>query len=378
MGLNTFKWFTEMTGNLQNDVTPVFGLTRSQLIPIISNAVPNEMLESFDISIEHQVQGYYGYQAEKIIPTFTYTTATGNAGKITIFIKKFYRKGPAEAHNYVLLEKYQAPIPRMYGTLTDADKREILFLEYLVPITDNEKFLSDADQFHQFIDLAAHFNAIQLSQEFADQLSNLDISRRLIGADPILNKIWSLACKGELGDTLRQFCSGSKDKLRQLQMLTKQMIEPIERMELGLSHTDFYPENTGWRRETGELLMLDLEFAGLAPKFFDVAGWIGAPDDIQPRCGQRRELAQYYLEQYARYGGSPVSLEQFLDETYTLWMAGELRMLGWSLNRAIDGQVDWTNDREEGQRLCRDGLYKVLNDLLQGAKSGEGYAGSSV
>jgi hypothetical protein len=60
-------------------------------------------------------------------------------------------------------------------------------------------------------------------------------------------------------------------------------------------------------------------------------------------------------------------------------MAGELRMLGWCLDRALDGQVDWTNDREEGQRLCRDGLYKVLNDLLHGgAKSGEGYAGSSV
>lgn len=54
-------------------------------------------------------------------------------------------------------------------------------------------------------------------------------------------------------------------------------------------------------------------------------------------------------------------------------------MLGWCLDRALDGQVDWTNDREEGQRLCRDGLYKVLNDLLHGgAKSGEGYAGSSV
>jgi hypothetical protein len=368
----------EMTENLQNDVTPVFGLTRSQLIPIISNAVLNETVESFDISIEHQVQGYYGYQAEKIIPTFTYTTATGNAGKITIFIKKFYRKGPAEAHNYVLLEKHQAPIPRMYGTLTDVDQREILFLEYLVPIADNEKFLSDADQFHQFIDLAAHFNAIQLSQEFADQLSNLDISNRLIGAGSVLNKIWSLACKGELGNTLRQFCSSSEDKLKQLQMLIKRLIEPIERMELGLSHTDFYSENTGWRWKTGELLMIDLEFVGFAPKFFDVAGWIGAPDDIQPRCCQRRELAQYYLEQYARYGGFPMTLEQFLDEVHTLWMAGELRMLGWSLGRAVDGQVDWTNDQEEGQRLYRDGLYKVLNDLLQGAKFEEGYAGSSI
>ncbi|MBC8234169.1 phosphotransferase [bacterium] len=345
-------------------IIPIFGLTKSQLRPIINNIVSNEPVDSFDVSIEHEVQGYYGYQAEKIIPTFIYTTTAGNTGKVIVFVKWFYREGPAEAHNYIYLAKHNAPIPRMYGTFK-SHQREMLFLEYLTPVTDSDGFLNDADQFHQFLALVARFNAIQPSQEYASQLPRHDIGRSLKESVPVLNSIWDYACKGELGDALKQFCSSSEDNLNRLQNLAKQLIAPVNQMETGIAHTDFYPENTGWRRETRELLMLDLEFVGFAPWFYDVAGWIGAPDDIQPRCLPRRELAQYYLEQYIRRGGCPVQLEQFLEETHILWMAGELKMLGWRLGRALDGCVDWTDDHEEGRRFFREGLRRDLSILLR-------------
>ena len=349
---------------LNDDITPIFGLTKSQLKPIIDNIVSGETVESFDVSIEHQVQGYYGYQAEKVIPTFTYTTTTGRMGKVTVFVKWFYREGPAEAHNYAYLEKHQAPIPKMYGTLTSPDEREILFLEYLAPIIDSERFLDDINQFHQYLALAARFNAIHPSREYAAQLSHHNVGQRLTEAVSVLNGIWDYGCKGELGNALKNFCSSPGDRLSRLQMLAKQLIEPVTQMEMGLTHADFYPENTGWRRETEELLMLDLEFVGFAPRFYDVAGWIGAPDDIQFRCCPREELAQYYLEQYSRWGGCHVTLEQFLENTHILWMASELKMFGWRLGRALDGRVDWTDDREEGRRMFREGLHKDLRILL--------------
>ena len=348
-----------------DDITPVFRLTKSQLKPIIDNIVSDKTVESFDVSIKHQVQGYYGYQAEKVIPTFTYTTTTGHTGKVTVFVKWFYREGPAEAHNYAYLTKHQAPIPRMYGTLTNREQREMLFLEYLDPITDSERFLNDFEQFHQFLALAACFNAIQPSREYAAQLPHHDIDRSLTEAVSVLNSIWDYGCKGELGNALKKFCSGREDRLSRLQTLAKRLIEPVTQMETGLAHTDFYPENTGWRRETEELLMLDLEFVGFAPRFYDAAGWIGAPDDIQHRCRPREELAQYYMKQYTRWGGCPVPLEQFLEDTRILWMASELRMLGWRLGRALDGRVDWTEDRDEGRRVLREGLHEDLSILLR-------------
>ena len=77
----------------KNTVTPIFGLTTSQLRPIIEEIAHGEPIVSFDITIEHQVHGYRGYSAEKVIPMFPYTTQSGDAGKIRVFVKRFHRTG---------------------------------------------------------------------------------------------------------------------------------------------------------------------------------------------------------------------------------------------------------------------------------------------
>ena len=357
----------------RGDVTPVFGLTKAQLRPIVGNIVPDEPVASFDVAIEHQVQGFCGYSAEKAIPSFTYTTKSGRIGRTTIFIKWFYRSDPAEAHHYAYLQKHHAPIPRMYGVLTGPDGREMLFLEYLDPIGDVqacENFLDDPDHFRQLLAVTARFNAIQPSGEYAAGLPRKGVGEGLMDACATLERIWEHACKGDLGNALRQLCSSSQEGLPQLQMLARSLIEPISRMETGLIHSDIYPENTGWRRETRELLILDLEWIGFGPRFYDAASLLGAPDDLQPHWQRREELAQYYLEQYVRWGGPAVSLDQFMKEVPVLWAAQRLNIMWFGLRHALDGRVDWTEDREEGRRFFREELYKHLSVLLREGSKG--------
>ena len=38
--------------------------------------------------------------------------------------------------------------------------------------------------------------------------------------------------------------------------------------------------------------------------------------------------------------------------------------------RALDGKVDWTDDREEGRRVFREELHKTLSALLRAAGTG--------
>ena len=59
-----------------NTATPVFGLTKAQLRPVVEE-IAGEPVDCFDIAIEREVEGQYGYQADKVIPTFMYTTASG-------------------------------------------------------------------------------------------------------------------------------------------------------------------------------------------------------------------------------------------------------------------------------------------------------------
>ena len=352
---------TERVDNHANSI-PVFGLTKAQLQPIVDN-IANQPVASFHVTIKHQVQGFSGYSADKVIPTFTYTTESGHRGEATVFVKRFHRTGPAEAHHYVHLQKHDAPIPRMYGAMTDPDGRELLFLEYLDPIgdvQDSEKFFDDIHNFRHCLEATAHFNAIKPSGEYAAQLPRRDVRKGLNDACITLEHLWEHACSGDLGDALKKLCSESQDKLPRIQEFAVGLIEPIVKMDTGLIHGDVYPENTGWRRDTKELLILDLEWIGFGPRFWDAAMLLGAPDEMQPQYQRRDELAQYYLEQYVRWGGKALPLERFAEEISILWMAQRLSMMWFGLSRALDGDADWTNDREEARGFFREGLYKEL------------------
>lgn len=355
-----------------DEATPVFGLTKAQLRPIISSAVPDEPVASFDVSIQHQVHGFCGYSAEKSIPTFSYTTESGQTERITVFVKRFHRTGPAEAHHYAHLQKLQAPVPRMYGVMTDQEQREILFLEYLEPIGDihaSEQFMHDPHNFRQLLAATARFNTVQPSGEYAHQLPCKDVVKGLTDAVTTLDNIWEHACGGDLGDDLKKFCSNSSDKLHQLQEFAAGLVEPIAQMEMGLIHSDIYPENTGWRQETGELLILDLEWIGFGPRFYDAASLLGAPDNLQPHHQRRDELARYYLEEYVRWGGASMPMDKFMEGNSILWIAETLNMLWFRLARALDGRVDWTDDQEEGRRFFRNELRKTLDALLHQTSS---------
>jgi len=356
-----------------SDATPVFDLTKSRLRPIINNIANDDVIVSFDVSIQHQVQGFCGYSAEKVIPTFVYTTQSGRTGSTTVFVKRFHRKGAAEAHHYEHLQKHNAPIPRMYGVLTDQEQREILFLEYLEPVGDMQacqEFLKDIENFQHCLAATARFNAVRPTGDYAAQLPDKNAAGGLADAAVTLENVWKYSCDGDLGDSLKQMCSESQDKLHRLQTLTGQLAKPISMMEPGLIHSDIYPENTGWRRGTGELLIIDLEWIGIGPRFFDAASLLGAPDPAQPHYERRDELARYYLEQYIKHGGESVSLNQFREEISQLWIAQRLNIMWFSLRRALDGKVDWTEDREEGRRFFRDYLRETLGILFNEVSGG--------
>ncbi|UCC68710.1 MAG: phosphotransferase [Armatimonadota bacterium] len=363
---------------MKSDPTSVFALTKEQLRPVVEE-IAGEPVQSFDISVEHRVAGPYGVTAEKVIPTFAYTTRSGRTGRMTLFAKRPYQMlpGHGEEHHYRYLAEQGAPIPNMYGALADDQQREILFLEYLDVVTEPEpctRFLNDLEQFPKFVSLVAHFNAIRPSGEYAARLRRdipqrpgppgWDWRQRMEDVCAYLDRIWEHGAEGDLGTALKHLCAGSEESLGRLRDLAMGLVEPVSEMETGFTHNDCYPHCTGYRRETGELLIFDLEHVGFEPRFFDIAPWLGAPDHVQSRCVPREELAQYYLEEYARCGGGSVSLDQFLEGTHILWLTYTFMMLGWYVNQALQGPTDRTKeDSEEYRRWNCEELQRQLSML---------------
>lgn len=345
-----------------HEVTPVFGLTKVALWPIVEEAAGTSVA-SFDVLMEHGQPVPHGGPTEKEIPTFAYTARNDRDGRVTMFVKRITRPGPSEIQQYCFLQAHRAPIPRLYGTLLNPKGGEILFLEH-VDMSGEARSHRTLERRREFFALIAHFHAIQPSKEYAAWLNRTigTVTEEISRAEPALELIWEHACNGELGESLQDFCSSYRQGLHELQSLARYVAERCLQMPQGLVHTDLLIENVG-RRHNGELVLLDLEWVRIGPRYFDAAGWLGRPPDRWPAGLAQGELARHYLEEYARWGGSPPTFEVFMDDVRLMWLAENLRILNWYRDRAVDGLA--TSDaNEDTRRARRDSLYRTLTMLL--------------
>jgi hypothetical protein len=308
--------------------TSVFGLTAAQLRPVIE-AAAGEPVASFDISIEHEVEGDYGFAAEKLIPTFSYVTPEGSRGRVTIFAKHSHNPHSPEAEKYRLLAAHGVPIPQVYGVVRSPQDRPILFLEYM-DVSDEARSTRSTEARLEFLSLKARLNSIRPTPEESAFLPSWwDGPTTEVRT---LELLWEHAEHGDLGEDLQQFCASRRGDLPRLLAFVQRLEQQAREMEMGVLHNDFSIENTG-RRATGERVVMDPELLGRGPRLGDVSGWLGLPEHLWQRKEQRRNLAEHYLREVARWGGSPPPLEVCLEECRLLWLFG-LTNLGFGLGLA--------------------------------------------
>lgn len=334
-------------------VTPAVGLSKARLWPIVERAV-GEPVCDFAVSLESEVEGeHYGFNADKLVPTFHYTTASRREGRVTVFAKLAHEAvDVSESEHYAAMAALGAPVPHCYGALplSDADRREVIFLEHVRPVPDYrpyDRFVLDEPRFRQFIALTAHLDALVPAPDYASRLprsSPHDVYGGTVGAcRERFQALWQDAEVGRLGDDLLALCS--TNPVQRLDPLLERVVTlefpPSDR----IWHDCYEPCHTGWRRGTGEMLVLDLAPMSLGPRFANIGPWLGQPDEIQRRCRPAVELAEVYLASWSARGGEPVSLEQFEREARALWLCEAVWQMDlWRQNvlageRAYAGQL---------------------------------------
>jgi hypothetical protein len=181
----------------------------------------------------------------------------------------------------------------------------------------------------------------------------------------VLSRVWDCSLAGQLGEALKQTCSVAPDAPAHLCQLAERLPGQVARMKLGLVHGDLFLEQIGRRWLTGDLLLFDLEDVELAPRFCDIAYWLGAPDDVERRCASLEELARLYLAAYRERGGAAPSVQSFLEETYVLWLVHSFSLVDWYLTEALDEPWERTRrDDERYRRESREQLHRHLGYLL--------------
>ena len=314
----------------------IFSLTDKQLIPIFSDVV-SEQVKSFQIKHQYRKLATSGIVGEFLVPTITCQTITGNTAEFTLFVRrrKKFDIGSFQAHHYVFLEQNGIPVPQLYGVVKDSDGGEILFLEHLDEvITTDEEFYRDRDTLKKFISLIARFNSLKPSTEYAANLG-FDMAERDFTMNWRTWLTWSIFVldyiekNSEINlfdDRIKRLIHTDTSGMTELKQIALELVYVIPNLPVGYIHGDYLPGNTGWRKNSRELVVFDFENVLLDTRFYDIALIIGNWDTERNNAATQRELAEMYLETYQEYSMDIVSLEEFTREIKLVWYSRKLNL----------------------------------------------------
>jgi hypothetical protein len=316
----------------------LFNLNATQLHPIVQ-AVAGKPIRHF--TWEAQPVAANAESRDKQRCAFRYTTLEGESGEAILFVKRCVWKGRSEAVHYRYLSSRGVPVPHLYGVLPNGDA-EVIFLEWVTATGFRDESESE---WREMLSLLARLNACGITPDYAshlhafEQVGILDGGLWLLGLEANPNN-------AEIETSLRMCGAEAQDVPRLLQA-ARTVLAQVAVQPRGLVHQDFLPDNLGWRGERETLVVFDLHKNALGPRFADVAPYLGLPDwsnrvaflDADPdgTMSRRERLVRHYLSEYAQFGGSAVSLQDFHAETTALFRAHKVAALGWYVE-----QKRWT------------------------------------
>ncbi len=354
-------------------VDALFGIPKSELIPIIEKAAQAGPVISLEIRVEYETTAK-GMLSETLVPTFSYQTASGATGEALIFVKRQLDSEAREAPFYLEAETADIPTPKYYGNRIGSQGEEILFLEFL-PVVGVDK--NNAGEVREMVELIARINTAPLRcAEFTipapippeQQVIRMerDVEQRLI---PTLEQIWESGAAGEVGAEIERLCRENPQAIATLKRYVFALHERIVSLpEDALIQGDTGSHQMGWRRSAAgkQLVVFDLGWC-VGRRFYDIADIVH--DYLRDSVLSQEEIAGHYLAEYRRWGGEEVALQDFLEATHWLAEEGKLWICPWLWQTSLkqiaggDPQVE-ANPNDFPTWLCNN-----LTELLEAART---------
>lgn len=153
--------------------------------------------------------------------------------------------------------------------------------------------------------------------------------------------------------------------------ITKNDIEKHSRTdEIVLCHNDLNHGNIAYNKERDQITFVDLEFAGLNHRNFDLANhfseWAGLDlkYDRCPTKEQQKRFLRIYVDSY--YGNQLKNKEEYIEwmyiETYKWMQVSHLVWILWGIIQAKISDVDW--NYEEYWKIRLDDYNKRKSECL--------------
>lgn len=344
--------------SLGDEGSALFGIDEQVLTKVVEHIVGYE-IDSYEVRFTHTLEKrFQGQRADKSIPTIHFTSPSGMPEAITLFIKRHHQYEQNEAIHHKHLSLTDAPVPTLYGYYSEPRKRDITISEYLTPLLIDEPydgFRQDAQTFRAFLKATALFTSIQITPQYQESLECGYLEQRFRSYASDLEQINSVTRVYTGGELLSQIAIAS------LKRTLHELCDEMDLMEKGVYHWDHRPCNAGWSTLQKQFVIFDLEDTMMAPRFLDIALWLGAPDRIESRYTSQDRLAEEFLALYNERKQTSISIDCFLRETLILWKIWLYKEIRWYLHELGEEPED-IHENEDPQ------VYKAtVMEKLQGA-----------
>ena len=332
-------------------------------------------------SIQYEVTGKKvgmpGICGEYVIPRIVLRFNDGTTATLTLFARRqLNSRESKQAHHYKYLTGLGIPAPKLFGTKCDSKGCEIMLLNYENEIIDEKAFFSSEENIRKFIDLAARLSCVNppleylslIGRDMAGKNDTRDWKTWMPWSIYILDRVWQLAGNGSLNRDLERLCSSNSVKT-DLQANALALLRRINALEVGLSHSDFRPNNMVLLAEGGRLGLIDFEDVILDAKHYDIARYLGAPAPLFKWADELRDdYLDYFMKRNDFYDGTKLTLPSFKQELFQIWYTRTLNLWEWLPNEYGGPGYDFTPAGKDKDECCAN-LFQQLAVLVENRKA---------
>ncbi|PKO03262.1 MAG: hypothetical protein CVU43_04025 [Chloroflexi bacterium HGW-Chloroflexi-5] len=347
----------------------LFGLDFSTVKELLQSQYFNEIQSINYEDSDHKV-GMPGICGEYAIPKFEITTDNGTETVVLFGRRQLSNTESKQAHHYRYLSESGIPVPKLYGAINDGNNCEILVLEYAQEITDEKDFFSEEKNITEFIDLAAKFSSMHLSHNYigligkdmGNKSDTRDWKTWMSWSVFIIEKIWDLASHNKLGIDLKKMCEDCNTK-NKLQRIAFNMIKKIGSFDIGIAHSDFRPNNMV-HLNNHKLGLIDFEDVIIDSKFYDIARYLGAPDQVfKWEVTKRDYYIDFFIDKCKKYEGKKLNQQKMRDELFHIWYTRSINMWEWLPHEYGGPAYDFWPAGKNSEERCQN-LSVLLNALI--------------
>jgi len=322
----------------QKSIHSIFGFGPEIVAPIAARALGKAMPHIRMETREREPGNVIGANSDSEILSVINT----QGDSITMFVKRPVSIERVESRHYAAMKHISVATPILYSSPKDPSGHEVLFLEF---IEQAKLSLADERQVEEAIRTIARINCSNPPAEYTQEpfikTFNTEMQKFRESISVLYRKVVQSASRDK--ELLNQG--------RRLEMILDRVEAELSEWPFSLNLMDVHMDNFGWKEDSREIVLFDLDGLALRPRFQSIREFIYSFSNNTRCCWSGQPMVEVYLDEYRNLSGDNLPFQQFRKEAHATVAMLALRQLHWFIQRNKDDSDQFLKLLENNRHL---------------------------